>query len=398
MNIIERKKYIEKITPFIGKSIIKVLTGARRCGKTYLLLQLIEKIKNENSEANIIYINKESAEFRNLINHTALYEYVKSKSDRTRKNYVFVDEIQEIEKFEIALRELLSENYDIYCTGSNARMLSSDLATVLSGRYIEIPVYSLSYAEFLQFHQLQNTKETLLKYIKYGGLPYLIHLPMDDEIVYQYLQSVYNTIILKDIVWRYNIRDVDFLNRLIIYLAENTGNYVSAKKITDFIKSQKLHLSINSVQNYLHYLANAFFVDQVKRYDIRGKKVFEVNEKYFFRDLGLKHAVLPFQPNDLGKIMENLVYNHLIVNDYKVYIGKFDDKEIDFYAVRGTEILYVQVAYLLPDQSTYEREFGNLLKIEDNYRKMVVTADELAQGQYKGIEHIYILDFLTRKL
>jgi len=199
-------------------------------------------------------------------------------------------------------------------------------------------------------------------------------------------------------VWRYNIRDVDFLNRLIIFLAENTGNYVSAKKITDFIKSQKLHLSINSVQNYLHYLVNAFFVDQVKRYDIRGKKVFEVNEKYFFRDLGLKHAVLPFQPNDLGKIMENLVYNHLIVNDYKVYIGKFDDKEIDFYAVRGTEILYVQVAYLLPDQSTYEREFGNLLKIEDNYRKMVVTADEFAQGHYKGIEHIYILDFLTRKL
>ena len=389
-----RGKYLDKVKPFIGKSIIKVLTGQRRVGKTTILIQIIDFIKQEDKNAHVIYINKEHNDFKFIKEAEDLFQYVKSKLSKNKTNYVFIDEIQEINEFEIALRQMLVEWIDLYCTGSNAKMLSGDLATHLSGRFIEFHISSLSFNEFLQIHKLENNNDALNKYIRYGGMPYLIHLPFDDEIVYGYLKSIYNTIILKDIVARYSIRDIDFLERLVEYLSDNLGSYVSSKRISDFLKAQRVSLSVNTVMNYLKFLANSFFINKVQRLDIIGKKRFEINDKYFFSDLGLKHAIIPYTGNQIGNIFENLVYNQLIYEDYKVYIGKHQEREIDFVAQKGNETKYIQVAYLLPDEKVREREFGNLLRIEDNYEKIVVSADEFAED-YKGIKHMHISKFLT---
>lgn len=392
-----RDTYLKKVEPYIGKEIIKVLTGQRRVGKTILLKQIQHLVKQLDKKANTIYINKEQNEFKQIKNAEQLFEYIESQLKPKQSNYVFIDEIQEIEAFEIALRQLLVKGVDIYCTGSNANMLSGDLATHLSGRYIEFHINSLSYTEFIQMHKLTNNNDTLNKYIRYGGLPYLVHLPLSDEIVYGYLKSIYNTIILKDIVARYSIRDVDFLDRLVEYLSDNLGSYVSSNKISDFLKSQRVHLSVNTVMNYLKYLTSSFFINKVERIDIIGKKRFEINDKYFFTDLGLKHSIIPFTGAQIGSVFENLVYNQLIYEDYKVFIGKHHDREIDFVAQKGNVTKYIQVAYQLPDEKVREREFGNLLKIEDNYEKIVVSADEFTTD-YKGIKHIHIREFLTNKL
>jgi predicted AAA+ superfamily ATPase len=388
-----RHKYLEMIKPFIGKQIIKVIIGQRRVGKTTILKQIMSLIIKENPSINTIYINKEKHEFKQIKSSEDLYQYIHSKLTKTKSNFVFIDEIQEISDFEIALRQLLVEEIDLYCTGSNAKMLSGDLATHLSGRYIEFNVLSLSYKEFLEAHEFENNTDSLNKYIRYGGLPYLIHLPFDEEIIYGYLKSIYNTIILKDIVARYNIRDIDFLERLVEYLSDNLGSYVSSHKISDFLKSQQVSLSTNTVMNYLKYLTHSFFIQKVQRLDIIGKKRFEINDKFFFSDLGLKHAIIPFTNNHIGNIFENLVYNQLIFDGYKVYIGKHHDREIDFVAQNRDEVKYVQVAYQLSDQKVMDREFGNLIKIKDNYEKVVVSADEFARD-YKGIKHIQIRDFL----
>jgi predicted AAA+ superfamily ATPase len=388
-----RDTYLKKVEPYIGKQIIKVLTGQRRVGKTILLKQIQNLVHQLDKEANTVYINKEQNEFKQIKNADDLFNYIESKLKPKQSNYVFIDEIQEIEEFEIALRQLLVKGVDIYCTGSNANMLSGDLATHLSGRYIEFHINSLSYTEFIQIHKLPNNNDTLNKYIRYGGLPYLVHLTLSDEIVYGYLKSIYNTIILKDIVKRYSIRDVDFLDRLVEYLSDNLGSYVSSNKISDFLKSQRVHLSVNTVMNYLKYLNNSFFINKVERIDIIGKKRFEINDKYFFTDLGLKHSIIPFTGAQIGSVFENLVYNQLIYEDYKVFIGKHQDREIDFVAQKGNVTKYIQVAYQLPDEKVREREFGNLLKIEDNYEKIVVSADEFTTD-YKGIKHIHIRDFL----
>jgi len=388
-----RDKYLRKIRPFIGKSIIKVLTGQRRVGKTTMLKLIIDLVKSENPDANIIYINKELNAFRHLQNSGDLFQYIRQQLSGNRKNHVFIDEIQEIEEFEIALRQLFAEGVDLYCTGSNARMLSGDLATHLSGRYIEFHIESLSYNEFMKVHNLENNNETLNRYIRYGGMPYLIHLPAEDELVYGYLRSIYSTIILKDVVSRYNIRDVDFLERLVEYLADNLGSYVSSKKISDFLKAQRVSLSVNTVMNYLKYLTNSFFIRKVQRFDIIGKKRFEINEKYYFSDTGLKHSILPFNGAQMGSIFENLVYNHLVSCDYQVFIGRHQDREVDFAAMKGNEVKYIQVAYQLPDEKVRLREFGNLLKIEDNYEKIVVSADEFT-SDYKGVRHMHIREFL----
>jgi predicted AAA+ superfamily ATPase len=388
-----RETYLDRIKPYIGLDVIKVLTGQRRVGKTVLLKQIADLILRDNKAANIIYINKELNEFKDIINSEDLYQYVKSRLSSAQENHVFIDEIQDVLGFETTLRQLLAEGIDLYCTGSNAKMLSGDLATYLSGRYIEFHVGSLSYSEFLQFHNLENTNDSLTNYIKYGGLPYLNNLSFDDEIIYNYLKSVYSTIILKDVVSRYSIRDIDFLDRLVEYLSDNIGCYLSSKRISDFLKAQRISLSVNTVMNYLKYLENSFFISKVQRVDIVGKKRFEINDKYFFADLGLKHSIIPFNGSQIGSIFENLVYNQLIYENYDVFIGKHYDREIDFVAQKGDKVKYIQVAYQLPNESVREREFGNLLKIEDNYEKIVVSADDFAQD-FKGIKHLHIRRFL----
>jgi predicted AAA+ superfamily ATPase len=397
---ITRQHYVDKIAPYIGKDIIKVITGQRRVGKSYLLFQIMDVINASDPEAQIIYINKELYEFDFINNYKTLLEYVKSRAEGKKKGkkkcYVFIDEIQDIEEFEKALRSLFAEGgYDIYCTGSNAGLLSGDLATYLSGRYIEIKVFCLSYTEFMKFHKEQNSPDTFLKYIKYGGLPYLNNLDLTDDIVYDYLKNIYNTILFKDVVKRHSIRNIAFLERLTVYLADNTGAVVSAKKISDFLKSQKTNISPNVVLNYLSHLESAFFVLKVQRSEIAGKKIFEIGEKYYFEDLGLRHTIIGYRQGDIGRILENLVFIHLKRSGYDITVGRIGGKEIDFACEKQGERLYVQVAYMITDQTVHDGEFGNLLEIKDNFPKIVVSMDEITGGKFKGIKHVNIRDFLV---
>lgn len=392
---IKRDKYIEKLSPYIGKNIIKVLTGQRRVGKSYLMKLTIEMVKGKDPKANIIYIDKEKLAFDNLKNYRDLYDWIAKHSLNNVNNFVFIDEIQEIEGFEKALRDLNEDPaYDLFCTGSNAHLLSGELSTLLAGRYKEIHVHSLSYGEFLIFHERRHSKASLGDYLRFGGMPYLIHLEFDEEIIFDYLSGIYNSIILKDVVARHNIRNVAFLERLILFLADNTGSILSAKNISDFMKSQKTSMSVNTVMNYLSAITSAFIIHRVHRYDIQGKKRFEINDKFYFEDNGLRNLLVGFRPQDMGKLLENIVYKHLILNNYNVCVGKYKDAEIDFVAERKGEKLYVQVAYLLSSERKTKREFGNLLKIRDNHRKIVVTMDDFAGGNTEGIEHLHVMDFL----
>jgi len=393
----KRKIYLDKIKPFIDKEIIKVIVGQRRVGKSFLLFQIMDLIKERNKKAKIVYINKELAEFDEIKNYQDLLQYIKEQT-KNKKSYLFIDEIQDIDNFEKALRDLNAKGkYDIYCTGSNAKLLSGELATTLSGRHIEIEVFGLSYEEFLSFHKIKESQESLLQYIKYGGLPFLINLDINDETsIYGYLKSIYNTILLKDIVARYKIRNVAFLENLTQYIADNIGSLVSAKKISDFLKSQKINISPNIVLDYLSFLENAFFIFKAPRSDIQGKKVFEVNSKYYFEDLGLRHSILSYQQGDINKILENLVFLHLKIMGYEVTVGQLNDKEVDFVAEKQHKKFYIQTAYLITEENK-EREFGNLLAIEDNYPKMVVSFDSMiGKSEYKGIKQMNIRDFLTQ--
>ena len=400
---IKRELILKSVRPYCQKDLIKVLVGQRRVGKSYILKQVQEILISEYDvkEESMIYISKELHEFDNIRNYVDLLEYIEKASDGINGESVslFIDEIQEIEEFEKGLRDLQARgNFDIYCSGSNSSMLSSDLATLLSGRYIEIDVYPLIYPEFLTFHNLESSKETLMKYLKYGGLPYLIHLDLDDEIIYGYLQSVYNTVILKDVIERFSVRNVDFLHRLVLFLADNVGSILSAKKISDYLKSQKINISVNVVLNYLSHLVAANFIHAVKRIEIQGKKVFEIGEKYYFTDLGLRHAIHQYDNAvDINKVLENSVYNHLKALNYDIAVGQQGSKEIDFVCKKGGELKYIQVTYLLSSDKVIEREFGNLMAINDNYEKYVISADDFSGGDRKGIKHLHIIDFLNNR-
>jgi len=398
---IKRPIYIDRIKPFIGKQIIKVLTGQRRVGKSYILLQLIDEIKLLHPDANIVYINLELHEFDSIRTHTSLYEYIDAKLIPAKQNFLLIDEVQEVKSFELCLRSLLAETKcDIICTGSNAKMLSGELATTLSGRYIQFPVYSLSYTEFIGFHKLVNSNESLVQYLKLGGMPYLVHTGLDPDVVFEYLKNVNSTILLKDVVARENIRNVSFLENLTAFLADNTGSLLSALNISKYLKSQQQNVPTQTVLNYLHALTNAFYVHKVQRANVNGLKIFEVGEKYYFEDLGLRNAIRSFDyRSDVSKLMENAVYLQLKRNNFNVFVGKIGDKEIDFMAERNGERIYLQVTYMLFDQKTIDREFGNLMSIDDNYPKYVVTMDEISAGSdFKGILQIHLREFLTNTL
>lgn len=392
---IPRPLYFNKIEPFIGTGLIKVLTGQRRVGKSYVLLQVMDEIRNRDQNATIIYINKEDYRFEFIKDDKDLMSYLENHRSKKGKTYLFIDEVQEISKFELAIRSLLSiDSWDIYITGSNALLLSGELATQLGGRFIQIRIHALSYPEFLQFHQLDESADAFLLYIRWGGMPHLINLRKDDAVVYEYLRNIHNSIILRDIIARFNIRNVGFLQDLINYLADITGSVLSAKRISDYLKSQKINLTPKLVLEYLVYLESVYLVDRVKRMDVEGRKIFEIGDKFFFEDLGMRHATIPFQQKDIGKVLENMVYHHLIVNGDQVYVGKLGDKEIDFVSIKNEDKTYIQVAYLIADDNTHQREFGNLLAIPDNCTKIVVSMDETATGHYKGIKHIPIRKFL----
>ncbi|EIJ68527.1 ATP-binding protein [Pasteurella bettyae] len=386
---------MEKITPFIGKKLIKVITGQRRVGKSYLLLQLMEKIKQSDNSAHIIYINKEDLTFSPIKTAQELSDFILENKKPGVKNYIFIDEIQEISEFENALRSLLlDDELDLYCTGSNANLLSKDIAGSLSGRAIEIQIYSLSYVEFLEFMRLDDNAKSLNLYFKYGGLPFLKEFPLQDEIIFEYLKNIYSTIVVRDIVNRYNIRNGLFLEQLTQFLAGNIGNLFSAKKISDFLKSQKINISNSQVQNYTEYLNNAFLIHKVQRYDIEGKRIFEIGEKYYFEDLGVRNSLIGYRISDRAKILENMVFHHLKIAGFTVKIGGLNAQEIDFVADKNGERIYVQVALTIDSEKTAEREFGNLLKIQDNYPKYVVTLDEFDGNSVNGVKCLGVREFI----
>ena len=397
MKLIDRPVYTKKISPFIGKGIIKVLTGQRRVGKSCILQQLMRVIKEKDPSANIISINMEFEEFRSIRNDEDLFGFLKDKFLPKVENYLFIDEIQDIAGFENVLRSLQAkESCDIFCTGSNAKILSGELSTYLSGRYIEFHIHSLSYTEFLLFHGLESRNQSLMLYLTYGGMPYLSRLSLNDELVFEYLRNIYSTILLKDVVKREGIRNIDFLETLALYAADNIGTLFSANNISKFLKSQRTDMSTTQVISYLKSLCNAYLINKVGRIDIDGIKKFEVGDKYFFEDLGLRNCFLGFNlQRDIHKLMENAVYLHLSLLQYEVFVGKNDTREVDFVGIRQGKKVYIQVTYLMTDEKTMDREFGNLLSIKDNYPKYVVSLDDFNKGSdVQGIRHVHLSDFL----
>jgi len=392
-----RKGYLQQLAAWIDKPVIKVIIGQRRVGKSKFMLQIMQYIKKNNKQANIIYINTEEEEFQHIKDYKALQKEVNAKLSKKARNYLFVDEIQDIKEFELALRNYLSKNEcDIFCTGSNSTLMSGELASHLSGRYVEFKIHPLSLSEFCLFHNLPKNNDTLLKYFHFGGMPFLRNLPLEELLVNEYLQSLYNTILLRDIAERHDIRNLHLLKSLSRYIAESIGSAFSSLSISKYLKSTGLLVSPKSILDYADYLKNALLVNQVEKHDLKGKKLFSSGGKMYFEDLGLRNTIVGgFKINDIQKILENSVYMQLARQNYKVHIGALNSNEIDFIAEKNGKRIYVQVAYKLSSQETIDREFGNLLLIKDNFPKMVVTMDELAGNDYQGIRHIHILDFLS---
>ena len=398
----KRELYIEKIKPFIDKDIIKVLTGIRRSGKSVMLKLIMEELKqNKIDEKQFININ-----FENLINielTTAdkLHEYILKKASEIKKKcYIFLDEIQEVKDWEKCINSLrVNEEYDfdIYITGSNAKLLSGELSTYLAGRYVEFVIYPFSFKEFLEtlksIQQDVSTREAFQKYVKFGGMPFLYNLAFEEEASLQYLKDIYSSIILKDITQRNKIRDTDLLERVISYLIMNVGNNFSATSISKFFKSENRKVSVETILNYIKAAEESFLIYKVSRDDLVGKKILNVNEKYYIADHGMREAILGSNQRDINQIFENIIYLELLRKGYNVRVGKVDNLEVDFVCTKGNEKIYVQVAYLLASPETIEREFTSLEKIDDNYPKYVISMDEFDMSR-NGIIHINIIDFL----
>ncbi|GHU55400.1 ATPase [Spirochaetia bacterium] len=397
-----RDRYFERIKPFISSHIIKVLVGQRRVGKSYVLYQIMDEIRKGDPGANIVYVNTEFAEFRQLKTDGDLYDFVASKLAAKRKNFVFIDEIQDIADFEKAVRSLYAEERcDIYVTGSNAHLLSGELATYLAGRYIQFQIHPLAYREFLDFYHLENSTETLRKYLRIGGMPYLASLPVEEEhLAREYLKNVYESILLRDVLIRENIRNIRFLENLAAYLADNIGSLFSANNISNYLKHQRIQIPVQTVITYLAAIEKSFIVHKVSRAEVGGLKIFEIGEKYYFEDIGLRNVLAKNQPAmDTGRLLENAVYLFLIQREFTVYVGKDGDKKIDFIAEKDGAKLYVQVAWRISDEATYKREFGNLEGIQDNFPKYVVTLEEdMPAVTPTGIICMGVKEFLMMEL
>lgn len=395
MEIISRERYLKKVENWIGKENVIVLTGQRRVGKSFVLKDFV---RQHEGEANIIYVDKEKRQFRFLENGNQLGDYIEERMNTEKHNIILVDEIQDIDGWEKPIRNYRTEeNTDIIITGSNSKMLSSELSTLLGGRYEEIRVMPLSYREFMKFHSQEDSDETLRKYLSYGGLPGLQVIGLEDEeMVWEYLRSVFNTVMLKDVIERHKIRNIPFLNNLIAFLADTIGKENSATGISKKMKSEGLDVSSNVVLDYTSYFTEAYLVDAVKRYDIHGKKIFETNQKVYFGDLGLRNLIAGGdREGDIEKVIENAVYQHLIRMGYDVKVGELRVGEIDFVCTKPNDTRYVQVAYLLENDETRQREFGRLRNIRNDYPKYVISMTPLVKRRdYEGITHLGLREFL----
>lgn len=400
----KRELYIEKIKPFIDKDIIKVLTGIRRSGKSVMLKLIMEELKqNKIDEKQFININFENLINRELTTADKLHKYILKKASEIKKKcYIFLDEIQEVKDWEKCINSLrVNEEYDfdIYITGSNAKLLSGELSTYLAGRYVEFVIYPFSFKEFLEtlksIQQDVFTREAFQKYVKFGGMPFLYNLAFEEEASLQYLKDIYSSIILKDITQRNKIRDTDLLERIISYLIMNVGNNFSATSISKFFKSEKRKVSVETILNYIKATEESFLIYKVSRDDLIGKKILNVNEKYYIADHGIREAIFESNQRDINQIFENIIYLELLRKGYNVKVGKVNNLEVDFVCTKGNEKIYIQVAYLLASPETIEIEFSLLEKINDNYPKYVISMEEFDMSR-NGIRHINIIDFLMR--
>ena len=398
MEIITRKYYADKVDSWIGKEHIIVLVGQRRVGKSFILKDFIHRHQQE-ANANIIFIDKEKRKYGYIKTHDDLANYIDEHFDVAKHNYILIDEVQDIDGWERTLLSFRTEELtDIIITGSNSKMLSSELSTLLSGRYIEIPVQSLSYTEFLQFHRLDNSDDSLRTYLNYGGLPGLHVIGLDDdEQVWEYLRSVFNTVMLKDVIERHSIRNIPFLNNLIVFLADTIGKQTSATSISKYMKSEKMDISTNIILDYTSYYAEAKLINTVQRYDIHGKHLLETNRQIYFGDIGLRNLITGGDREaDIEKVIENAVYQHLLHLGYQVFVGDLRAGEVDFVCKKLNEVKYVQVAYLIDTEETRQREFGRLQDIRDNYQKYVISLTPLVvRRDYEGILHLGLREFLT---
>ena len=401
MNAIIRQNYLDQIDKYLGKDTIIILTGQRRVGKSYILRLFRDKVSVYDN-ANIIYIDKEKKDFDSIKTYTDLNAYIDARRVTGKTNYILIDEIQDIEAFEKSVRSYYEEpDIEIIVTGSNSKMLSSDLSTLIGGRYKEIYIQALSYEEFMLFHKLPDSDDTLAKYIQFGGLPGLAKMGLDEQDAREYQMDVYHTVLLKDVVMRNQIRNVSFLENFVRFLADNSGKLISANSIAKYMKSQGESITSTVIINYAKYLCDAYVIHKVCRYDIHGRRLFESNDKFYFEDNGIRNALAGgTREGDIEKVIENIVYNHLVRLGYDVMVGQLQAGEVDFVCTKPDgKRVYVQASYIIADDKTREREFGSLRAIQDNYPKYVISMTPLlSKADDNGITHLHLRKFLSQGL
>lgn len=397
--MINRELYMDKLLAYKDTEFIKVITGIRRCGKSSLLKLFMEKILEENKKANVIYMNFESFEFDDIIDYRDMYNKIQEKIKLKEKNYILLDEIQRVNKWEKAVNALMVDfNSDIYITGSNAYLLSSELSTFLSGRYIEISVLPLSFKEFLNFSNFEENvsiEDRFSEYMKLGGMPGVITLKNDNNLYENAIKGIYNTVFMKDVVEKNKLVDATLLEKILKFLMSNIGSLISSKKIADFLTSQGTKITHNTVLNYLEMLENAYIIYKVPRYDIKGKELLKTLEKYYIVDTGIRNIMLGFRNSDFGHLIENIVYFELVRRGYDVSVGKTDALEVDFIATNAHDKRYYQVTYAIFDENVRNRELNSLRNVKDNYEKTILTMDKLYNNTSEdGIKIKYLIDFL----
>lgn len=404
--MIIRKEYLSKLIQAKDTPVVKIITGIRRCGKSSLLLTFLDELKKENVKSeNIIYINFESLATKEIKNYADLYSKIKNERKNNKAHfYLLLDELQNVEGWEKAISSFMTDfDIDIYVTGSNSKLLSSEFATHIAGRYIEIKMYPLTFSEFLEFKKdnsedSKSTRELFFEYVKFGGMPGIHFMNQNEILISQYLTDIYNSIILKDVVERNKISSPEKLSLTTKYIFDNIGNIFSARTVSNFVKSQSRKISNDAVYSFLHALEGAFIINKVPRYDIKGKQLLETLEKYYVTDIGIRNAVNGFKDNDINGLLENIVFIELLSRGYKVYIGKQNNLEVDFVAEKKEERIYIQVAYQLTTKETTDREFKPFESISDNYEKLILTLDETPSFNRNGIKRLSLIDWLFNKL
>lgn len=401
--MIQRKEYLQKLISFREKQLIKVVTGVRRCGKSTLFSLYMTHLKSTGIDDNqIVYINLEDIEYESLCEYRALYDYINKRLCPDKYTYVFIDEVQNCTNFEKTVDSLfIKKNVDVYITGSNAYLLSGELATLLSGRYITIDMLPLSFAEYCEFigNTNKSNKEKFNDYLRYGSFPYVASLGNDETVIYPYIDGIYNTILIKDVAKREGITDISLLESIVKFVADSIGSPVSTKKISDTINSSGRKVSVNTIDNYMRALTDSYIFYKTDRYDIKGRQHLKTLGKYYLVDTGIRNLLLSGKSADLGHLLENIVYLELLRRGYKVNIGKLAEKEVDFVAADRNGVVYYQVSASVLDKNTLNRELEPLQNIRDNHPKILLTLDEIgADANHNGIRQLNVIDWLLQPM